>query len=89
MKFWKNEWFYHGTCSYSTFNQTQYFDFANIIWKGLQVFDILQAHGISPTHPPSNLELFFENALKTHLDGVTKLTVALTITIVLLVPDIS
>ncbi|CAL5194714.1 unnamed protein product [Lathyrus oleraceus] len=65
-KFWEREWLEHGTYSYSTFNQTQYFDQANTIWKGLQLFDILQKDGISPS-TTSQKKTDFEKAIGKHI----------------------
>ncbi|XP_058778312.1 ribonuclease 1-like [Vicia villosa] len=62
-EFWEREWLEHGTCSYSTFNQTQYFDQANTIWKGLQLFDILQKDGISPSTTEYHKRADFEMAI--------------------------
>ncbi|CAK8539350.1 unnamed protein product [Lathyrus sativus] len=65
--FWQHEWFQHGTCSYSTFNQTQYFDQANNIWKGLQLFDILQKDGLSPNTIKYQKTEDFKKAIGKHI----------------------
>ncbi|KAI5433563.1 hypothetical protein KIW84_020742 [Lathyrus oleraceus] len=69
-KFWENEWYEHGTCSYSKLNQTQYFDLANNIWKGLQLFDIFQKESISPSTTAKQKRVDVENAIAKHI-GIT------------------
>ncbi|PNX85773.1 ribonuclease 1-like protein, partial [Trifolium pratense] len=46
--FWQYEWISHGKCSYSSFNQTQYFQLAYNIWSGINLVDILRQGGITP-----------------------------------------
>jgi ribonuclease I len=71
--FWRRQWSEHGTCSYTTFNQTQYFDKANDIWKQLNLFDTLKAQGISPsTSSKTHLRADFENAISKHLGFTLK-----------------
>ncbi|GAU43402.1 hypothetical protein TSUD_254850 [Trifolium subterraneum] len=74
--FWQKQWYKHGTCSYSTFNQTQFFDVANDIWKGLQLFDILRAASISPSISRYQQRADFERAIRNHV-GVPNLMIEL------------
>ncbi|XP_045831561.1 ribonuclease-like storage protein [Trifolium pratense] len=71
--FWKQEWLLHGTCSYSTFNQTQYFDAANNIWKALPIFDILHDEQIFPSNIDFQKRDLIKDAINNHIQVVVEL----------------
>ncbi|WJX71956.1 ribonuclease T2 [Trifolium repens] len=71
--FWKTEWINHGTCSYSTFNQTQYFNAANEIWQALPLFDIFHGAGYSPSNTNYQIKALLENAINHHIGANVKI----------------